>query len=180
MLYFWSFLLFTIGADIYALDICCKTLYEMTRYCLYTLQVRRRISGKERVPTFDSRNLSFTTHPKCNSVQRETLFSCLCYFASSRRRCGKGSTAVQLLLIGNVPVMQLRPFLQTFSSKFRNYVVPSLPIYRRQNLRRTLPHFHVYQTPDGERERVQIGVGREALGPWSLMVSIGKPRRLKS
>jgi len=96
----------------------------------------------------------FHRHPKCNSFQRETLFSCLCYFASSRRRCGsKGSTAVQLLLIGNVPVMQHEPFLQTFSSKFRNYVVPSLPTYRRQNLRRTLPHFHVYQTPDGERER---------------------------
>lgn len=128
-------------------------LHEMTRYCFYTLQVGRRICGKERAPTFGSRNLSFTTHPKCNSFQRETLFSCLCYFAFSRRRCGKGSKAVQLLLIGNVPVMQLEPFLQTFSSKFRNYVVPSLPTYRRQNLRHTLPHFHVYQTPDGERER---------------------------
>jgi len=35
-------------------------LYEMTRYCFYTLQVGRRICGKERGPTFDSRNLSFT------------------------------------------------------------------------------------------------------------------------
>lgn len=114
-----------------------------------------------------------------NNVQLETLFSSLCYFAPCRRRCGKGSTTVQLLLIGNVPVMQLEPFLQTFSSKFRNYVVPSLPTHRRHSLLHTLPHFHVYQTPYGETERVQIGVGREALGPWSLMVSISKLRRLK-
>jgi len=105
-------------------------------------------------------------HPKCNSVQRETLFSCSGYFASSRRRCGRGSKAVQLLLIGNVPVMQLKPFLQTFSSKFRNYVVPSLPTYRRQNPAVLFPiSTSIKLRTETERERVQIGVGREALGP---------------